>query len=72
MQNAPTAQPDLESDRLAYGLNDFAEAIGIGRSKVYAEIRDGRLQAKKCGGRTLITKRAADAYLDALPDARAA
>lgn len=54
--------------RLAYPIDDFAEALGIGRSKVYEEIRDGRLRAKKLGNRTLITAIDAHAYLDALPD----
>jgi excisionase family DNA binding protein len=64
-----TAQPALETGRLAYPINDFAEAVGIGRSKVYEEIRDGRLQAKKLGSRTLITAQAASDYLSQLPDA---
>jgi hypothetical protein len=66
--DATTAQPTLEPGRLAYPLNDFADAIGVGRSKLYAEIRAGRLKAKKVGSRTIITSAAAHTYLDALPD----
>jgi excisionase family DNA binding protein len=58
--------------RLAYPINDFADAVGIGRSKIYEEIRDGRLQAKKLGSRTLITAEAASEYLSRLPNAKAA
>ena len=58
----------LEPGRLAYPINDFAEALGIGRSKIYEEIRDGRLQAKKLGSRTLITAKAASEYLAKLPN----
>ena len=66
--NDTPAQPALEPGRLAYPINDFAEALGIGRSKIYEEIRDGRLQAKKLGSRTLITAKAASEYLSNLPD----
>jgi hypothetical protein len=58
----------LGGDRLAYPLNDFADAIGVGRSKLYAEIKAGRLKAKKVGSRTIITSAAAHTYLAALPD----
>ena len=57
-----------QAPRLAWGVDDFAATIGIGRSKVYEEIRDGKLRAKKLGARTLITADAAAAYLDSLPD----
>jgi excisionase family DNA binding protein len=62
----------IEADRLAYSINDFAELIGIGRTKVYAEIRDGRLRAKKLGSRTLITGKAASEFISRLPDVKAA
>jgi len=58
--------------RLAYPIDDLAEAIGVGRTKLYAEISAGRLQAKKLGSRTLVTATAALAYLDTLPDVRTA
>jgi excisionase family DNA binding protein len=62
-------RPDgLAGDRLAYPIDEFAGALGIGRSKLYAEIRAGRLKAKKLGSRTLIKASDAHAYLDSLPD----
>jgi excisionase family DNA binding protein len=85
MQKADTVEPPeaeprnraerravAAGNRLAYPINDLAEALGIGRSKLYEEIRDGRLQAKKLGSRTLITAQAASDYLSRLPDAKAA
>jgi excisionase family DNA binding protein len=54
--------------RLAYPIDVFAEAVGVGRSKIYEEIRAGRLHAKKLGSRTLITAQAASDYLSQLPD----
>ena len=58
--------------RLAYPIDDLADAIGIGRTKIYEEINAGRLRAKKLGSRTLVTTAAALAYLDTLPDVQAA
>jgi excisionase family DNA binding protein len=61
--------PDrLVGDRLAYPIDEFADAVGIGRSKLYAEIRAGKLKAKKLGSRTLIKATDGQAYLDSLPD----
>lgn len=62
-----TAIPDSNATPLAYPVNDFARAIGVGRSKIYEEIRLGRLRAKKLGSRTVITGSDARAYLDSLP-----
>jgi hypothetical protein len=57
-----------QAPRLAWGVDDFAAAIGIGRSKVYEEIRDRKLRAKKLGARTIITAPDAADYLANLPD----
>jgi len=59
---------DNEVPRLAYPINDFAAAVGIGRTKIYSEIRSGRLKAKRIGSRTIITADAARDYLAQLPD----
>ena len=69
MQKAETtpALTALVPGRLAYPINDFADAVGIGRSKIYEEIRDDRLQAKKLGSRTLIPVASAAAWLANLP-----
>lgn len=73
MPNVDTAaQPNAQPDRLAYSVDAFAELVGIGRTKIYAEIRDGRLRAKKLGSRTLIPGKAAAAFIDNLPDMKAA
>jgi|SoimicMinimDraft_5_1059733.scaffolds.fasta_scaffold108990_1 excisionase family DNA binding protein len=53
--------------KLAYGIADFARAVGVSRDKVYSEIRDGRLQAHKIGSRSVITADAARQYLASLP-----
>lgn len=53
---------------LSYSINDFCRAVGIGRSKAYAEIKDGRLRAIKCGKRTLIRSADAEAWLNSLAE----
>ena len=35
-------------------INDTAKALGLGRTSIYALVRDGRLEAIKLGRRTLI------------------
>ena len=41
--------------------------VGIGRTKLYEEIKCGRLKIRKCGNRTLITKTELLKWLDELP-----
>jgi excisionase family DNA binding protein len=50
---------------LAYGIDDFCTAIGIGRSTVYALIRKGELASVKRGKRRLITAEEALRWLSA-------
>jgi excisionase family DNA binding protein len=40
--------------RPAYTVDDFCAEFGIGKSKLYEEIRAGRLKAYKVGNRTMI------------------
>jgi excisionase family DNA binding protein len=52
---------------LAISIEDVTKASGLGRSKVYEEIRDGRLLARKVGKRTLILMADLKAWLEAFP-----
>lgn len=56
-----------EHQRKAYDLKSFCEAFSIGRTKVYQEIREGKLKTLKVGRRTIITAQAADDWLNSLP-----
>ena len=46
--------PAYADSRVAYAVNDLADALGIGRTKLYSEIASGRLQAKKLAAATPI------------------
>ena len=51
----------------AFSIEEFCVWAGIGRSAVYEEINDGRLDARKRGSRTLIPREAARRWLENLP-----
>jgi excisionase family DNA binding protein len=54
---------DSSDEILAYRVNDFCRAIGLGRSTVYELIRKGEIRTVKVGGRVLIPKASAAALL---------
>lgn len=55
---------------LGYGPNDIPRMTGgaISRTRVFGDIKTGKLKAKKVGQRTIITAEEAKRYIDALPD----
>ena len=67
----PTIPEPDQHERRAWSISALSQATGIGRTRIYEEIRYKRLHAKKVGSRTLITTEAADAWLEGLPDFRA-
>ena len=60
---------NIQTDKVAYSVNEFLAAYGIGRTKFYQEIEAGRLRIRKCGKRTLVTRQDAEAWLQSLPEA---
>jgi len=58
-------------DSLAYSIDDFSRAFRIGRTLIYALIKQGKLTARKVNGRTIITADDAERWLDSLPTAGA-
>jgi excisionase family DNA binding protein len=52
--------------KAAYSIHEFAQAVGIGRTQVFQEIKTGRLRAAKVGRRTIITAEAMTAWLASL------
>lgn len=55
--------------KLAYTIDELAEASGVGRSKIYQEISEGRLKTRKLGKRRLTLHDDATVWLQALPAA---
>ncbi len=54
---------------LAYGVSDACAAMGLGKTKLYALIAEGRIEARQCGGRTLIPADSLRAFVANLPPA---
>lgn len=54
---------------LAYPLNDAAKAIGVKRTRIYQLIAEGKLDARKLGGRTVIPAESLRALIANLPRA---
>jgi hypothetical protein len=49
-------------------ISDVTKATGLCRTLVYRAIKDGLLEAKKYGARTLITAIALEAFITNLPN----
>lgn len=62
-----TAEMTPQRQRLALSVAEAAVEAGVGRDQVYAAIRDGRLEARKWGRRTVITYAALQQFLCGLP-----
>lgn len=54
---------------LAYTIADATHALSIGRTKLYALIAEGKIEARQCGGRTLIPADSLKEFLASLPAA---
>lgn len=52
------------SPPLAYRVNDAARAVGLGRTKIYALIKTGKLASVLVGGRRLILADSLKALLE--------
>jgi predicted DNA-binding transcriptional regulator AlpA len=51
----------------AYTVNEVIKEIGIGRSKLYAEIKDGKIIPRKIGKKTIFLAKDVETYLNDLP-----
>lgn len=61
-----TSSPAAVGPR-AYTIEAFCAAYGVGRTSAFSEIKNGRLQAKKVGKRTIIRAVDAEAWVTSLP-----
>jgi excisionase family DNA binding protein len=58
---------DDRPQKMAFSVDEAAVRSDLGRDAIYAAVREGKLEAKKLGRRTLITADALRRFLDALP-----
>ncbi|SBW05812.1 Phage excisionase (fragment) [uncultured Alphaproteobacteria bacterium] len=56
-------------NRLAFTVDELAEAAGISRAKAYADIASGKIPARRSDRRILVPVEAARAWLASLPPA---
>lgn len=54
---------------LTFSIRDACTAIGIGRTKLYSLINDGKLDARAIGGRTVIPAASLQSFVANLPAA---
>ncbi len=54
-------------EKLAYSITEASARANICRDGIYRAIREGRLEARKSGRRTLITDEALKRFVDNLP-----
>lgn len=57
--------------RLSYSVKDFCASVGIGRSKFYELVGDGKLKTVKLGTKTLVTAAEAERFIKSLNQAAA-
>jgi len=53
--------------KIAFTVDEAARQASLGRDRIYAAIRDGRLEARKAGRRTVVTADAIKRFINALP-----
>jgi excisionase family DNA binding protein len=63
-------EDQTEEDLGAFAVAGFRQRFGIGNTKVYEEIKAGRLRAVKLGAKTLILYADAKAWVRSLPEMR--
>jgi excisionase family DNA binding protein len=61
----PERQPSAR--QRAMSIEEFCERYGPGRTKVYEELKSGRLRGRKIGKRTIIVEDDAEDWLRRLP-----
>lgn len=69
VSNHPVANAGV-TQRLTYSISEATRALGIGRTKLYELIRDGHLDARKFGRRTIILADDLHSFVADLPTLR--
>lgn len=68
MSNEPI-QGHKDMQKFAYTVTETMREIGIGRSKLYAEIKAGNITPRKIGKKTIFLAEEIKNYLNNLPKA---
>ena len=55
----------------AYTISQAVEALGLGKTSLYNQIKIGKIRPRKFGNRTLIPVSEIDKWLNELPEMRA-
>lgn len=58
------------NDTPSLSIDEAAKALRLGKTKLFALIRDGHLPARKLGSRTIILREDVDRFLHSLPKVR--
>lgn len=65
--NSERQSQDALHELGGFSVNAFCRWAGIGRTAAYAEIKDGRLEVRKLGKRTIVPVAEARRWFEALP-----
>ena len=66
------AERERRARQRALSIREFSQVYGPGRTRVYEELKSGRLRGRKVGRRTIITQDDAEDWLRRLPVIEAA
>jgi excisionase family DNA binding protein len=70
--NSVTSSPppaDLPTTGGALSIDQCCEYIGVRKTKLYAEVKSGRLELRKVGSKSVVFRSEAERWLRALPTA---
>jgi len=56
----------IQARKLAFTVEETMGMLSIGRTTLYARIKSGEIQARKCGRKTLILAEEIERFLDGL------
>ena len=56
-----------KNEKIGLRIEEAAELAGLGRTSLYAAIKNGHLAARKSGCRTVVLRHDLEAYLERLP-----
>jgi excisionase family DNA binding protein len=61
------SEAERQARQRAFSIQEFSQVYGAGRTKVYEELKSGRLRGRKVGRRTIISEDDAEDWLRRLP-----